>query len=84
MPNLEIIGYIAGFLIAVSLSPQLIKTWRTKSTKDISVIWTLIYISGLSLLILYTAVNKIVPLTIFAIIEFLMAFSLFIMKLIYK
>ncbi|MBI2653649.1 PQ-loop repeat-containing protein [Candidatus Woesearchaeota archaeon] len=84
MATLEIVGYIAGFLIAIALSPQLIKTFRTKSTKDISVVWTLIYISGLSLLILYTAVNRIVPLLVFAIIEFFMAFSLFVMKLKYK
>ena len=84
MANLEIIGYLAGFLIAIALSPQLIKTWKTKSTKDISIIWTLMLMTGLLLWVVYAAVNKILPLLIFAAIEFLMTFSLFIMKLIYK
>lgn len=84
MANLEFVGYIAGFLIAVSLTPQLVKTWKTKSTKDISIAWTLIYMSGLLLWIVYAAYNKIAPLMIFASIEFLMAFSLFAMKLKYK
>lgn len=32
----EIVGYIGGFLIAVALTPQLIKTYKSKSTRDIS------------------------------------------------
>ena len=84
MANVEIIGYLAGFLIAIALLPQLIKTFRTKSTKDISIIWTLMLMTGLLLWVVYAAVNKILPLLIFAAIEFLMTFSLFIMKLIYK
>ena len=43
------IGYLAGIIVAISLSPQLIKAWKTKSTKDISIIWTLTYMAGLSL-----------------------------------
>ena len=84
MANLEIVGYLAGFLIAISLSPQLIKTWRTKSTKDISILWTLIVMFGLLLWAVYAISNKILPLFIFASIEFLMMLSLFVMKLIYK
>ena len=84
MANLEIIGYLAGFLIAIALSPQLIKTWKTKSTKDISILWTMMLMTGLLLWFVYAAVNKILPLLIFASIEFLMTFLLFIMKLIYK
>ena len=84
MANLEIVGYLAGFLVAIALSPQLIKTWKTKSTKDISILWTLMFIIGLFLWIVYAVANKIFPLLIFASIEFLMAFSLFILKIIYK
>ncbi len=84
MANLEIVGYLAGFLIAIALSPQLIKIWRTKSTKDISILWTLIVMFGLLLWIVYAISNKILPLLIFASIDFLMMLSLFVMKLIYK
>ena len=84
MANLDIIGYAAGFLVAVSLTPQLIKTWRTKSTKDISLLWTLILMIGLLLWIVYAVVNKIIPILIFASIEFLMVSSLFLFKIIYK
>ena len=84
MANLEITGYLAGFLIAIALSPQLIKAWKTKSTKDISILWTLTLMIGLILWVVYSVANKIFPLLIFASIEFLMTFSLFILKIIYK
>jgi len=84
MHKIEIVGYIAGFLVAVSLSPQVIKTWRTRSARDISIIWTVILMSGLSLWVVYGIVNRIVPLAVFGIIEFLLALTLFIFKMIYK
>jgi len=84
MVNLEIIGYLAGFIVAIALSPQLIKIFRTKSTKDISIIWALILMTGLLLWVIYGIGNKILPLAIFGLVEFTMVFSLFVMKLIYK
>ncbi len=84
MAELEIIGYLAGFLVAFALSPQLIKTWKTKSTKDISILWTLILMSGLLLWVIYAIVNKITPLAIFATVELFMTTALCIFKLIYK
>jgi len=80
---IETIGYIAGFLVSIALLPQLIKTWKTKSTKDISIIWSISLMAGLFLWIVYGVSNMIIPLTIFAIIEFLMSLSLFILKIIY-
>ena len=84
MAQFELVGYIAGLLVSISLSPQLIKTIRTKSTKDISILWTLILMSGLLIWIVYSVVNSILPMIIFATIEFLMALTLFILKLKYN
>ena len=84
MANPEIIGYLAGFLMAVALSPQIIKAWKTKSTRDISIIWTMFVMVGLILWIAYAISNKIMPLLIFASIEFSMTSLLFILKIKYK
>ena len=84
MVNPDIIGYIAGFLMAIALSPQIIKAWKTKSTKDISIVWTVIVLIGLILWIAYAILNKIMPLLIFASIELSMTFLLFILKIKYK
>ncbi len=82
--NLEIIGFLGGFLVTVSLLPQVIKSYKTKSTKDISIAYTLILITGLGLWVLYAILNSIVPLAIFASVELLTTASLLILKLKYK
>ena len=35
--NMEILGYLSGALITVALLPQVLKSWKSKSTKDISI-----------------------------------------------
>ena len=81
---IEIMGHAAGLLVAIALLPQLIKTFRTKSTKDISITWTLTLMTGLILWVIYGVANGIKPLMIFASLEFLMSATLFTLKLIYK
>ena len=78
MVTIDLIGYLAG-----SLTPQVIKSWRTKSTKDISVIWTLIYLTGLTLWIIYGIGIASFPIIITITIEALLALSLLILKLLY-
>jgi MtN3 and saliva related transmembrane protein len=36
MANIEILGVIAGCLSCLTFIPQVIQTWKTKATKDIS------------------------------------------------
>jgi MtN3 and saliva related transmembrane protein len=81
MVNFEIIGYLAGSIVAISLAPQVIKAWKTKSTKDISMQWTLIYMAGLLLWVVYGIGISSWPIIVTLTIEFLMAFSIFILKL---
>jgi MtN3 and saliva related transmembrane protein len=81
--SLELVGYIGGFLIAVALAPQLIKTWKTKSAKDLSLLWTIVSLIGLILYGIYAAVNMVLPLLIFATIESIMIIALIILKIKY-
>jgi len=78
------IGHIGAFLIALALTPQVIKTIRTKSTRDISLLWTSILSIGLLIWIVYAILNVIWPAIIFTSLEFLMASTLLVLKLIYK
>ncbi len=80
---LELVGYAGGLLIAISLIPQLIKTWKTKSTTDLSLLWTLITLLGLILYAAYAAKNNVYPLLTFAIIESIMVILLIGMKLVF-
>ncbi|MCJ7571171.1 MAG: PQ-loop domain-containing transporter [Candidatus Thermoplasmatota archaeon] len=80
----EIIGFIAGFLVSIALLPQVIKTWRSKSSKNISLSWTIILMSGLFLWIVYAFIYWILPLFIFGLVEFSMVLTLFVFKFLYK
>ena len=53
MDKVELIGFVAGILLAISLVPQVIKSWQTRSTKDMALSWSLINISGEILWIIY-------------------------------
>ncbi|MDR1928682.1 MAG: hypothetical protein LBQ07_01180 [Endomicrobium sp.] len=37
MNHLELLGFIAGFFGVIALIPQIYKTWKLKSAKDISI-----------------------------------------------
>jgi len=84
MDIIHIIGYIATFTIAISLTPQVIKSWKTKSTKDISILWNSIYVIGLLLFLVYAVGINEMPIIIGASIELSLAISLFVAKFIYK
>lgn len=82
--DIELIGYLAGAIVAISLTPQVIKSWKTKSTKDISITWTLLYLTGLTLWVIYGFGITSYPIMITVTIEALLAISLLILKLKYK
>jgi len=83
MDVIQFIGYASGIIIAISLAPQVFKAWKTKSTKDISILWNIIYISGLLLFLVYGFGIKEMPIILGGVIEVLLAISLIIAKILY-
>jgi MtN3 and saliva related transmembrane protein len=77
----DIIGYAGGALIAVSLLPQVYKSWKSKSTEDISLVWTIIYASGICLYLAFAWMTDIMPFLVFGTIELFLALSLLYLKL---
>jgi MtN3 and saliva related transmembrane protein len=51
--NSEVIGIIAGTLSCTTFLPQVIKTWKSKSTKDVSLSMFLIATAGTMLWLVY-------------------------------
>jgi MtN3 and saliva related transmembrane protein len=51
--NNEIVGIIAGALSCTTFLPQVIKTWKSKSTKDVSLTMFLIASVGTALWLIY-------------------------------
>jgi MtN3 and saliva related transmembrane protein len=79
--NPDLIGYLAGVAMAISLSPQVIKVWKTRSARDISLAWVIIYVIGLSLWVLYGILIQALPMMIFSSVELAFALALLALKL---
>ncbi len=80
----EIFGHIGGAIIAIALFPQVLKAWKTKSTKDISILWNSLLFIGLVFFIIYGFGINSLPIKIFTTVEASLTFSLLVLKLIYK
>lgn len=81
--NIEIIGLLAAILGTISLLPQVIKIWRIKCTKSISLIMYIIICTDSMLWLIYGAVYNLMPLMVQACLTFLCAFLILIMKLVW-
>jgi MtN3 and saliva related transmembrane protein len=78
------LGYFAGFLTTISLVPQVIKMWATKSADDFSLVMLLIWCTGISCWVIYGAMMNSVPIILWNISTLLLAVAILIMKLKFK
>jgi len=51
--GITLLGMIAGAMTTIAFLPQLFKVWRSKSAKDISMTWLVIFSSGVFLWLIY-------------------------------
>ncbi len=58
---ITIIGLVAAFLTTISLFPQIIKVWKTKSVKDISVGMFLLMCGSVSIWLIYGVLLNDLP-----------------------
>lgn len=56
------IGLVAGFLTSIAVIPQVVRTWRTKHARDISIWQPLILIIGMLLWLIYGLLLHDLPL----------------------
>ena len=83
MELIESVGFAAGILVTISSLPQLIKSWKTKSTKDISISWLLINLTGQILWIFYGILKNSLSLVVMSSVTFAMVVSVLILKIKY-
>ena len=79
----KIIGTVGGSAISISLLPQVILTYKTKCTADISYTYQMIYIFGTALVNIYAIYFELWAVYVPCIIEFLLIVLLTFMKCIY-
>lgn len=80
----NITGFTAGILIAVSLIPQLIKSYKTRSVRDISLLMLIIIMLGTALWVIYGILIKSTPIILMDGFGFIVNLALIFMKIRYK
>tara|TARA_B100000029_G_C17291497_1_gene857162 strand:+ start:30 stop:311 length:282 start_codon:yes stop_codon:yes gene_type:complete len=80
----EIYGYIAALLTTLAFLPQLLKTLKTQSANDVSLIMLIMFMTGLVFWIIYGWKANAIPVLIANIITLILNSSILILKLKYK
>ncbi|NQS99192.1 MAG: SemiSWEET transporter [candidate division Zixibacteria bacterium] len=78
------IGLIAGAFTASGFLPQLIKAWKTKSTKDVSGPMLAIFAIGIALWLVYGILIKAPPIIIANALTLTFVTGVIVLKLKYK
>lgn len=81
LPSVEILGLAAGALTTVSFVPQVMKTWRTRSTADISLGMFVLFCAGLVLWTLYGLALGSLPIVLWNAITLVLAGAILFFKL---
>lgn len=83
MNCVELVGFIAGIFVAASLFPQVIKSWKSKSTKDISISYSIINLVGQLLWLTYGVLIGSISLIAMTALTFLMVLLVLLLKIKY-
>lgn len=84
MDYITLIGLIAAALTVIAFFPQLMKVWKTKSTKDISLGMFSIFSFAVFLWFVYGVLIDNMPIIIANFLVFVQAFAILIFKIKYK
>lgn len=80
----ESIGLIAGCLTTVAFLPQVWQVWRTRSTRDISLIMYLILCTGITLWLVYGLMIGALPVILANALTLLLALAILTMKILWE
>jgi MtN3 and saliva related transmembrane protein len=84
MDRVTLLGMSAGILTTFSLMPQVMRMWKTKSARDISLVTYIIFSIGISLWILYGAVIRSAPVILANTATLFLALAILFFKLRFK
>ncbi len=81
METATIIGLTAGSLTTLSLLPQVVKAWKSKSTKDISLGTYCVFTVGLSFWVAYGIALNSLPIIITNVVTLVLAVVILLLKI---
>jgi MtN3 and saliva related transmembrane protein len=80
MDHITAIGFLATLCSTLAFVPQVLKTWRTRSTRDISVAMFATVVAGSILWIVYAWLRSDIPVLTTNVVIFLLASSILYLK----
>ena len=77
----DFIGLLGGFLTTMAFVPQVIKSWRARSVKDLSLMWLIIFNTGVAFWLVYGLLKSDIAITLANFLTLILASSLLLLKL---
>ena len=84
MDTVAIVGYIAGALTTISFVPQVLRAWKLKETRDLSLAMLILFAAGILLWTWYGIWTESLPIIVANVITFLLILVLLGLKFRYK
>jgi len=82
--NIEIVGLAAGVLTTIAYLPQVHKTWKTKSVKELSLSMYLVMFTGVSLWLTYGILIESISIILANTVTIMLTLIIIFFKLKYK
>lgn len=79
----DVLGLAAGLLTTLAFVPQVLKIWRTKSARDVSLHAYLVFTVGVALWLAYGAVRHELPIVLWNAVTLVLAGAIVAMKVRY-
>jgi len=80
----DIIGTIAAFCTTISFLPQVIKAYRTKRAKDLSLPMYMVFLIGVAAWFYYGIITASLPIIVANVVTFGLASAIVAMKIKYR
>jgi MtN3 and saliva related transmembrane protein len=84
MDTIVLIGYIAGALTTISFVPQVVRAWKLKETRDLSLAMLILFAAGILLWTCYGIWTGSLPIIVANVITFVLILVLLGLKLRYR
>lgn len=84
MDTIVLVGYIAGALTTISFVPQVIKAWKMRETRDLSLAMLILFGIGIVLWTLYGIWTGSLPIIVANAITFVLILALLVLNVRYR
>jgi len=82
--SINFLGYVAATLTTIAFLPQVFKTWRSRSAKDVSLVMMITFSVGVFLWLLYGLAIQAMPVILANATTLILASLIVILKIRYR